>query len=67
MSVLILGIIFITGNVNAQTTQSQDKAVKAQNTQTDQKPTGNFVDKNNDGICDNFQRRGKQGNCAKFV
>ena len=67
MSALILGIIFITGKSNAQTTQSPDKATKAQTTQTGQNTSGNFIDKNGDGVCDNFQNRGKQPNCAKFV
>lgn len=67
MSALIFGIIFITVKSNAQTTQSPDKAVKAQTTQTGQNTSPNFVDKNGDGICDNHQTRGKQAQCAKFV
>ncbi|MBE0647452.1 MAG: hypothetical protein IH596_06695 [Bacteroidales bacterium] len=64
ISGMILAIIFITGQSNAQTEQSQDKTVKAQTTQT---TPGNFIDKNGDGICDNHQAKGKNANCAKFV
>lgn len=67
MSSLILAIIFVTATTNAQSTQSQEKAVKAQTTQTAQQPAGNFVDKDSDGICDNHQTRGKLDKCAKFV
>jgi len=67
LSTLILGITFFSAQIVAQTTQSPEKSVKAQTTQTNQNGPGNFVDKNGDGICDNHQARGSQANCANFV
>ena len=64
---MIIGVAFLAGSVNAQTKQVQDKSSKVQTTQTDQKTQGNFVDKDGDGVCDNYQNKGKKGNCAKFV
>jgi len=64
---MIIGIAFLAGTVNAQTTQGSDKTSKTQTTQTDQKTPGNFVDKDGDGKCENHQSKGKKGNCAKFV
>jgi len=67
MSVLIMGIVFVSGQSFAQTTQSTQKDPKVQTTQTSQNTPGNFVDKNGDGVCDNHQTRGTQAKCAKFV
>jgi len=64
---MVIGMTFLVSSVNSQTTQSSEKAPKVQTTQTSQPATGNFVDKNGDGICDNHQTRGKQANCAKFI
>jgi len=64
---MIIGIAFLSAPVSAQTDQSPGKTTKTQNSQSSQNPAGKFVDKDKDGVCDNFQNRGKQGNCAKFV
>ena len=64
---MIIGVAFLAGSVNAQTTQAQDKTTKVKTEQTNQKTQGNFVDKDGDGVCDNYQNKGKKGNCAKFV
>mgnify|MGYP007047061820 FL=1 len=64
---MILGVIFIAAKSNAQSAQSPDEATKVQTTQTAQNTSGNFVDKNGDGVCDNHQNHGKQATCAKFV
>ena len=64
---MIIGITFLVSSAHAQTTQSPEKATKAQTTQTDQNTSSNFVDNDGDGICDNHQNHGKQVNCTKFV
>jgi len=64
---MMIGIAFLAGTLNAQSTQNADKSTKAQTTQTDQKTPGNFVDKNGDGVCDNKPNCCTKEKCTKFV
>jgi len=61
---IIIMIAFLAGTVNAQSTQSDEKATLAQ---TDQKTSSNFIDKNGDGVCDNNPDCCKNGKSTKFV
>lgn len=67
LSAMIFGVLFISGNVNAQAAQSSDKDAKTLSDQTTPKPAGNFKDKNSDGICDNHQTRACREKCTGFV
>jgi hypothetical protein len=63
---LVLFVFALTSNnLVAQTQKKTDKAtVKTEQTQA---TPGKFVDKNNNGICDNRETKMKTGKCANFV
>jgi hypothetical protein len=59
-------LLFMAGQGFSQNASSSD------NKTTPAKPStgieqGKFVDKNNNGICDNFEAREKSGKCANFT
>lgn len=62
LATLFLGITMMTNSVLAQTKSNPGKSTTAQ-----AQKSGNVVDKNNDGICDHQQTKGKTGGCTKFV
>lgn len=70
---LIIAIfIGISVAANAQSTTSvKSEKVKSEALTTKKAETtnvrGNFVDKDNDGVCDNYQMRGKNKDCPNFV
>ena len=55
---------FMTVNGFAQNTSSTSEQKKETSTVTSQ---GNFIDKNNNGICDNFEARNGQGRGSGFT
>jgi len=75
MKRLILIISVIVGMTiasNAQsTTSTKNEKSKTEVSTTKKAETtnikGNFVDKNNDGVCDNHQMKGKNKDCQNFV
>jgi hypothetical protein len=50
---------------NAQNTNSANQPAKKQNTVSS--ASGNFIDKDNNGVCDNFESRSGKGYGANFV
>jgi hypothetical protein len=56
---IALAGLFFAGNSNAQTISEKNPAPKTQQ--------GNFVDTNNDGVCDNWQTRPEGGRKRNFV
>lgn len=71
--ILITGVIIgMTFAANAQsTTTAKNEKAKAEVSTTKKTETtnvrGNFVDKDKDGVCDNYQMRGKNKDCPNFV
>jgi hypothetical protein len=58
VSVAVMGILFYTTNVSAQTKPATDKAVvRTEQTTSTQ---GKFVDKNKNGICDKHEAKGEK-------
>ncbi len=68
--ILLIAVMsfFILGSLNAQevTKSDGDKSVQKTATATSVTP-GEFIDTNNDGICDNAAIRGKTGKGRNFV
>jgi hypothetical protein len=56
---IALAGLFFAGNSYAQETTEKTSALKVQQ--------GNFVDANNDGVCDNWQSRPEGGRKLNFV
>ncbi|MCX6232351.1 MAG: hypothetical protein NTZ33_12505 [Bacteroidetes bacterium] len=58
VTVAIMGFLFYTTNVSAQTKPATEKTVaKTEQTATTQ---GKFVDKNNNGVCDKHEGKGEK-------
>ena len=64
---MIIMIAFLSGTVNAQSTERADNSTNVQTTQTDQKTPGNLANKNGDGICDNKPNCCNMENCINSV
>lgn len=62
LATLFLGLTMMTSTLSAQTQATSGKSTSVQ-----AQKSGNVVDKNNDGVCDHQQTKGKTGGCTKFV
>jgi len=60
--VATLTVFFINQGYSQTTAKSA-----SDNATTGTTVQGNFVDKNNDGVCDNIAAKGNTGRCANFV
>ena len=58
-------MVFFAINVNAQTNETASQAAEKQKAASS--TSGNFVDKDNNGVCDNFGTRAGNGRGANFV
>ncbi len=63
--VAVVGFTLMSSTITAQTNTNTEKAV-VKTEQTAVTP-GNFVDKNKNNICDNFEAKVKSGKGANFV
>ncbi|MBT3208549.1 MAG: hypothetical protein HN704_02195 [Bacteroidetes bacterium] len=63
--VVFLGASLIWGNASAQTSKTENE--KKSDVVTNQTERGSFVDTDKDGICDNFQEKGKTRKGRNFV
>ncbi|MCK9291108.1 MAG: hypothetical protein WCR58_07785 [Bacteroidales bacterium] len=62
--ILLIATFFFTGNLFSQSANT--KAPVTQDKTTDFQP-GRYVDKDNDGVCDNWQQRPSQGRGLRFL
>jgi hypothetical protein len=68
ITVAIAIMSFIAFQGYSQNASISDKQKESKTSQTTTKATpGKFVDKNKDGVCDNYQARMKNGRGANFV
>lgn len=65
LTAILLGLVFSSINLSAQTQEKTDKAI----VKTEQQATnGTFVDKNKNGVCDNHESKmGTKGKCGNFT
>jgi len=63
---LVTAILMIIA-IQAQSQTSKSSANQSDPQKTVASASGNFVDKNNNGICDNFESRSGNGHGANFV
>lgn len=65
LTAILLGFVFSSVNLSAQTQEKTDKAV----VKTEQQATnGTFVDKNKNGVCDNHETKiNGKGKCGNFT
>lgn len=64
LAAAIMTLIALTGQSQTNTVQTKQQDQK----QTSANPaTGTFVDKNNNGVCDNYESRSGTGHGANFV
>lgn len=65
LTAILLGFVFSSINLSAQTQEKTDKAI----VKTEQQATnGTFVDKNKNGVCDNHESKmGTKGKCGNFT
>lgn len=68
--IIVICGITIAGNAQSSTATKSEKAKtenaiskKVENTNV----RGNFVDKDKDGVCDNYKMRGKNKDCPNYV
>jgi hypothetical protein len=59
--------ILIIFTLQAQAQTSKSSATTSDVQKTEATTPGNFIDKDNNGICDNFESRSGKGRGAKFV
>ena len=64
--ILAMAVVMIFAiQSNAQNTNSANQPAQKQSSVNS--ASGNFVDKNNNGVCDNFESRSGNGHSANFV
>jgi len=63
---VLIGMTLLATGTHAQDTKATGKTSTVQTSQAGQ-PSGKFVDKNGDGICDHMQQGGKTTSCANFT
>ena len=59
--------LFFAGQAFTQSADNTSAAKETKQATTTTATTGKFVDANNNGICDHFEARGKDGKCTNFV
>jgi hypothetical protein len=64
---IALAVIFSTQVYSQAAETTKAKASDPKTTEQAKSTTGNFVDKNNNGVCDNFEAHGKSGQGKNFV
>jgi hypothetical protein len=62
-----LAVMFTTHSFSQTTGTATTKAEPAKTSQQAKSPQGNFVEKDNNGVCDNFEARGKAGQGKNFI
>ena len=64
---MIIMITFVASSVNAQSTQSPDKATKNQTAQTDKNVKGTMANTDGKVVCDHKQHCKGNEKCSKFL